>query len=61
MLSLELSVGPIEDTYTLVPDDPSLATLTFTTPAPGQPAPVEFVRHDRGVDLFIDRHRLHKQ
>ena len=61
MLSLELSIGPIDNTYTLIPDDPALHRLTFTTPKPGQPAPVEFVRHDEGVDLFVDRNRLHKQ
>lgn len=60
-LSLALSVGPIEQTYTLVPEDPSLASFRFLSPEPGRSTPVEFVERGDGIDLFVDRHRLRRQ
>lgn len=58
-LSLSLSMGPLEDEHTLVPDDPTLEELTFQATAPGRPTPVEFVETDDGIDMFYDRYRLH--
>ncbi|XVH32581.1 serine hydrolase [Haloferacaceae archaeon DSL9] len=59
-LAVETAVGPLEADYALVPDDPTLASLSFTVPAPGRPTPAEFVPTDDGVDLFLDRYRFHK-
>jgi CubicO group peptidase (beta-lactamase class C family) len=59
-LSVSLSSGPIDQEYVLVPDDPTLDSWEFTATAPGRPTPVEFVATEAGVDLFLDRYRLHK-
>lgn len=68
-LSVEIAMGPLEEEYVLVPDDPALAgtdgsagkTWTFTAPQSGRPMPVEFVDTGDGIDLFFDRYRLHGQ
>lgn len=59
-LTMELSMGPLDEELTLVPTDPTLEETTFEEPAPGRPVPVEFVETDGGYDLFYDRYRLHK-
>lgn len=59
-LSVEMATGPIDDEYVLVPEDPTLESTRFRAIAPGRSTPVEFVETDDGIDLFLDRYRLHK-
>lgn len=59
-LSVEMATGPIENEHVLVPEDPTLESTTFAAVAPGRSTPVEFVTTEDGIDLFVDRHRLHK-
>lgn len=59
-LSVSLSAGPLEEEYVLVPEDFSLDSWEFTATAPGRPTPVEFVETEDGIDLFVDRYRLHQ-
>jgi CubicO group peptidase (beta-lactamase class C family) len=59
-LTMELSMGPLDEELTLVPTDPTLEETTFEAPSPGRPTPVEFVETDDGYDLFYDRYRLHR-
>ena len=59
-LTVDLSMGPLDDELMLVPDDPTLEKTTFQATAPGRPTPVEFVATDDGFDLFFDRYRLHR-
>ncbi len=62
-------MGPLDEEYVLVPDDPALSgtngaagkAWTFTAPQSGRPMPVEFVETGDGIDLFFDRYRLHSQ
>ena len=59
-LEMELRAGPVSETHTLVPEDSALDEWTFTVPRAGQPIPVEFVETDDGIDVFVDRYRLHQ-
>lgn len=59
-LSADIVMGPLEEEYVLVPDDPTLESWRFTVPQTGCPMPVEFVETESGVDLFFDRYRLHQ-
>lgn len=59
-LTMELSMGPLDEELTLVPTDPTLEETTFEATSPGRPTPVEFVETDDGYDLFYDRYRLRK-
>ena len=57
-LTLDISMGPLDEEITLVPQDPTLEETVFEIPSPGRSTPVEFVETDEGYDLFYDRYRL---
>lgn len=60
-LSVSITAGTIDSEYRLVPEDPTLESYAFVTPDAGRQSPVEFVDTGDGIDLFLDRYRLHKQ
>lgn len=69
-LSVDIAMGPLEEQYILVPEDPALDpeasghsatdSWRFQAPQSGRPMPVEFAETEDGVDLFFDRYRLHR-
>ncbi|MFA5869294.1 MAG: hypothetical protein WC941_06290, partial [Candidatus Bathyarchaeia archaeon] len=61
LLYLEQRDHFVDATTPLIPSEPMLDTLRFYTITEGIRQPIEFVKTEKGYDLFVERYRYHKR
>ncbi|MDP2900399.1 MAG: serine hydrolase [Candidatus Bathyarchaeota archaeon] len=61
LLYLEQRDHFVDATTPLIPSEPMLDSLLFYTITEGIRQPIEFVKTEKGYDLFVERYRYHKR